>query len=158
VGHNSRTCTKKAGKRKSKQKTPKAKQETSGRKCGNCGKVGTGHNSRTCPKAAKGEVSPPKSKKGKVSPPKSKGKKVSPPKGKKKAPKRPLQKPAVQQEVLASFPSQSSSDEFYEVRRGKDKVIYCTCPGWRKVKKRSGCWHLDRVAALQAAALAALSS
>lgn len=31
--------------------------------------------------------------------------------------------------VLATYPS-SSSDSIYEVRRGGDKVLYCTCRGW----------------------------
>lgn len=161
VGHNSRTCPKE--KRKSKQKTKvkvkvsKKKQQETGRKCGNCGKFGTGHNSRTCPKG-KGKIPQPKGKKGKVSPPKTGSKK-----GKVSPPQRPVQKPQVRQEVLAQFPSQSNPDVTHEVRRGKDKVIYCTCPGWRMAKKRNGapkdrkCWHLDRVEVMQADALAALS-
>jgi uncharacterized Zn finger protein len=35
---------------------------------------------------------------------------------------------------------EGDSGKDYEIRRGKDDVIYCTCPGWRFNKY---CKHLD---------------
>ena len=45
-------------------------------------------------------------------------------------------------EVLGHYES-SSSDVIYEVRRGHDGVIYCTCPAWRMKQGKASCKHLD---------------
>lgn len=42
--------------------------------------------------------------------------------------------------ILATNPSSSSPGKVYEVRRGGDGVLYCTCRGWTTHKH---CWHLD---------------
>lgn len=46
-------------------------------------------------------------------------------------------------EVLDTYES-SSSDVIYEVRKGHDGVIYCTCPAWRMKQGRASCKHLDQ--------------
>jgi hypothetical protein len=45
-------------------------------------------------------------------------------------------------EVLATNAS-ASSTTVYEIRRGADQVIYCTCPAWRMKQGRASCKHLD---------------
>ncbi len=47
--------------------------------------------------------------------------------------------------TLRRFESNSTPGRFYDVRLGKDGVVYCTCPGWRYHRH---CWHLDEVKAL----------
>lgn len=44
--------------------------------------------------------------------------------------------------VLKTFPSRSSPGTEYEVRRGGDGTVYCTCPQWRFKQGRGGCKHL----------------
>lgn len=44
--------------------------------------------------------------------------------------------------MLETFPSRSSPGTVYEVRRGGDGTIYCTCPQWRFKQGRGGCKHL----------------
>lgn len=43
-------------------------------------------------------------------------------------------------EVLERVQSSTRSTTFYQIRRGGDGVIYCTCPGWRF---RGTCSHLQ---------------
>lgn len=45
-------------------------------------------------------------------------------------------------EVLGEYES-SSSDVIYEVRKGHDGVVYCTCPAWRMKQGKASCKHLD---------------
>lgn len=45
-------------------------------------------------------------------------------------------------EVLSTCNSMSGS-AVYEVRRGGDGVMYCTCPAWRMKQGRASCKHLD---------------
>jgi hypothetical protein len=45
-------------------------------------------------------------------------------------------------EILQRFDSRSSS-AVYEVRRGGDGVLYCTCPAWRMKQGTASCRHLD---------------
>ena len=45
--------------------------------------------------------------------------------------------------VLATHQSMSS-DVTYEVRKGHDQVIYCTCPAWRMKQGRASCKHIDQ--------------
>lgn len=52
--------------------------------------------------------------------------------------------------LLASVPSKSNPCISYEVRRGKDGNVYCTCPAWRFQKrspKERTCKHLKALAA-----------
>jgi hypothetical protein len=48
--------------------------------------------------------------------------------------------------VLAVAPSKTNPSKSYEIRRGKDGVIYCTCPAWRYQRLKKGetrtCKHL----------------
>jgi hypothetical protein len=48
--------------------------------------------------------------------------------------------------VVGKFQSMTSPGKFYEIRRGKDGVVYCTCPAWKFQKKEYGqprtCKHL----------------
>lgn len=48
--------------------------------------------------------------------------------------------------VLAVAPSKSDPSKSYEIRRGKDGTIYCTCPAWRYQHLKGGetrtCKHL----------------
>jgi predicted nucleic acid-binding Zn finger protein len=45
-------------------------------------------------------------------------------------------------EILETYDSMSSN-AVYEVRRGGDGVMYCTCPAWRMKQGRASCKHLD---------------
>jgi len=48
--------------------------------------------------------------------------------------------------VLAVAPSKTDPSKSYEIRRGKDGTIYCTCPAWRYQRLKKGekrtCKHL----------------
>jgi len=48
--------------------------------------------------------------------------------------------------VLAVAPSKTNPNKTYEIRRGADGVVYCTCPAWRFQRLRKGetrtCKHL----------------
>jgi len=53
--------------------------------------------------------------------------------------------------VLATFRSDSNPSKSYEIRLGRDGVVYCTCPAWKfSSKKRGGhtCKHLTRALSL----------
>lgn len=43
--------------------------------------------------------------------------------------------------VLESFPSRSQPGTFYEIRKGGDGKVYCTCPAWR-FSRAHVCKHL----------------
>ena len=45
-------------------------------------------------------------------------------------------------EVLATVPSDSRPGKYYEIRIGKDNVVYCTCRGH---KYHGHCKHVDRM-------------
>lgn len=45
--------------------------------------------------------------------------------------------------MLKEFESKSRPGNYYEVRRGGDEVLYCTCPRWRMNQGKKGCTHLD---------------
>ena len=57
--------------------------------------------------------------------------------------------------LLASVPSKTNPDLSYEIRRGKDGVVYCSCPAWKHqrlpVAHRS-CKHLKSFHAANLAA------
>lgn len=48
--------------------------------------------------------------------------------------------------VITTVPSKTNPSKSYEIRRGKDGVIYCTCPSWRYQRLGKGetrtCKHL----------------
>jgi predicted nucleic acid-binding Zn finger protein len=47
--------------------------------------------------------------------------------------------------ILATIPSKSNPSKSYQVRKGDDGVIYCTCPAWAFSGKKPGghdCKHL----------------
>ena len=46
-------------------------------------------------------------------------------------------------EVLRRNESRSRPGNYYEVRRGGDDTLYCTCPRWRFNQGKKGCTHLD---------------
>lgn len=49
-------------------------------------------------------------------------------------------------EILAEFPSDSDPRKTYQVRLGKDGVVYCTCWAWlRSPKGNKDCKHLKRI-------------
>ena len=48
--------------------------------------------------------------------------------------------------VLARVPSSSNPSKSYEIRRGGDGVVYCTCPSWRFQKNSPSartCKHIE---------------
>ena len=48
-------------------------------------------------------------------------------------------------QILATVPSTSNPEITYDICKGKDEVIYCTCPGWRNQRLGGGhrtCKHL----------------
>lgn len=53
--------------------------------------------------------------------------------------------------VLARYASKSNPSKSHEVRRGKDGVVYCTCPSWRfqhnspsnRTCKHIECWKAE---------------
>jgi hypothetical protein len=53
--------------------------------------------------------------------------------------------------VLAIAPSKTNPSKSYEIRRGADGVVYCTCPAWRFQRLKSGetrtCKHIAAFAA-----------
>lgn len=52
--------------------------------------------------------------------------------------------------LLASVPSDSDPSRTYDVRKGRDGNVYCTCPAWRFQRKpvaERTCKHIDRLAA-----------
>jgi hypothetical protein len=48
-------------------------------------------------------------------------------------------------QVLATVRSESSAAS-YEIRRGGDGVVYCTCPSWRFSREARDCKHLRKLA------------
>ena len=53
-------------------------------------------------------------------------------------------------EVLSKF-SSSDGTKTYEIRRGKDNAVYCTCPAWRFAHKTpKTCKHLKAYRAARA--------
>jgi len=56
--------------------------------------------------------------------------------------------------ILATIPSKSNPNKSYQVRKGADGVIYCTCPAWIFSAKKTGvhdCKHLQALRAEMAA-------
>lgn len=51
--------------------------------------------------------------------------------------------------ILAKIPSDSNPNKVYEIRKGSDGEVYCTCPAWAFSAKRNGgvhdCKHLRRM-------------
>lgn len=48
-------------------------------------------------------------------------------------------------QVLQVVPSKSNPAKTYEIRRGKDETVYCTCPAWKFQRLQAGgrtCKHL----------------
>jgi len=55
-------------------------------------------------------------------------------------------------ELVQSFPSSTILGDTHEVRRGRDGVLYCTCPRWRFQESRAphrrvNCKHIRAVLA-----------
>jgi len=48
--------------------------------------------------------------------------------------------------VITTVSSKSNPEKSYEIRRGNDGVIYCTCPAWRYQRLKKGetrtCKHM----------------
>lgn len=50
--------------------------------------------------------------------------------------------------ILAKIPSDSNPGKVYEIRKGSDGRVYCTCPAWAFSAKKTGvhdCKHLRRM-------------
>ncbi len=47
-----------------------------------------------------------------------------------------------QRELLVEVASDSNPSKTYRIMRGKDGVVYCTCPRWTNTRKT--CKHLKR--------------
>lgn len=52
--------------------------------------------------------------------------------------------------LVQSFPSRTSAGVTHDVRRGRDGVLYCTCPSWRFQEsraphRRTNCRHIRAV-------------
>lgn len=59
--------------------------------------------------------------------------------------------------ILAVVQSKTNPEKFYEIRKGADHNVYCTCPAWKYQRKQVAtrtCKHIKSYAAGQLAAKA----